>query len=248
MARRFTSLAVAALTLLALLCAGRAAEARVVATSATSFVAGPALASDGRLVVGERTLGGAVVAAAIDPTGARARQTLAIFPAAPYGSFTTLGLTGTGGVVGAQVDGRTLYGLRDGCAADGLVAVDVLSPAAPAPIPLLSPYGTDCPVSRLGSARLRASAGGVDRHGDDRAAERALPDHEATVGGQGRAGDEARRGCGDDARLGGAAGAEQRQQRERRDREGWEAACHAGFNRSRRPLLRRTPRRGRIGR
>jgi hypothetical protein len=52
MPRLTTSLAAALLLLV--LGAAPAAQARVVATSTTGYVAGPALASDGRVVVGQR--------------------------------------------------------------------------------------------------------------------------------------------------------------------------------------------------
>ena len=89
-------------------------QARVVATSTTGFVAGPALAADGRLVVGERHGGGDIAAVVIDPAGARAPQTLAVFAAAPAGSLTSVTLTGTGGVVGVQRDARVFGDPRIG--------------------------------------------------------------------------------------------------------------------------------------
>lgn len=89
-------------------------QARVVATSVTGFVAGPALAADGRLVLGERHGSGDIAAVVIDPAGARAPQTLAVFGAAPRGSFTAMTLAGTGGVVGVQRDARVFSEPRIG--------------------------------------------------------------------------------------------------------------------------------------
>ena len=82
--------------------------ARVVTTFAKGVVAGPVLSSDGRIVLAQRLGSGNVPAEVIDPTGARAPQTLATFPAPrTAGWFTKLVLTGTGGVVGARVDVRS---------------------------------------------------------------------------------------------------------------------------------------------
>jgi hypothetical protein len=91
-----------------MLAAPAAAGARVVTSFTGGVVAGPVLSSDGRIVLGERQGSGNVPAEVIDPTGARAPQTLATFPAPRVaGWFTQLTLTGTGGVVGVRADVRS---------------------------------------------------------------------------------------------------------------------------------------------
>ena len=72
------------------------AAARVVASFGGAIVAGPALSSDGRLVIGQRLGSGDIPAVVVDPSGARARQTLATFPAPRVpGWFTQLTLSDT---------------------------------------------------------------------------------------------------------------------------------------------------------
>src|SRR3954471_738387 len=93
---------------LALSAVAAPAGARLVTTFGSPIVAGPALSPDGRLVLGERLGSGDIPAIAVDPSGARAQQTLATFPAPGVpGWFTRLTLLGTGGVLAAKVDARS---------------------------------------------------------------------------------------------------------------------------------------------
>ncbi|MDX6677599.1 MAG: hypothetical protein QOE31_1651 [Solirubrobacteraceae bacterium] len=80
-----------------------AAGAAVIAESTSGFAGGPALASDGRVVVGERRANGALRILAIDPATHAATQ-LAEFgaPADPQ-TYTELTLAGTGGIVTAAL-------------------------------------------------------------------------------------------------------------------------------------------------
>jgi hypothetical protein len=111
MTRSVLLAALGAACTLACACAG-AAHAGVVASSTAGYVAGPALASDGRLMLGVRA-GRSVRVVAIDPTARRRPETLGTFStASPAGRYwtTTVTLTGTGGVVGVHVDVRTQPG------------------------------------------------------------------------------------------------------------------------------------------
>lgn len=117
------------------------AAARVVTSFGGAIVAGPALSSDGRLVIGERLAGGDVPAVAVDPSGTRAAQTLATFPAPTVpGWFTELTLAGGGGAVAAKVDTRSFENPKIGGtllhATDGRT---LLPSALPATCPQASP-------------------------------------------------------------------------------------------------------------
>jgi hypothetical protein len=81
-----------------------AAGATVIATSRSGFEGGPALGSDGRVVVGERRGNGALRLLAVDPA-TRARAVLASYPSlADARTYPTLSLWGTGGFVTAALD------------------------------------------------------------------------------------------------------------------------------------------------
>lgn len=110
-----------------------AGAAQVLATSANGFVAGPVRAADGRLVVGERLADGAIRALAVDPLGARAPQTLATFPAVAQTAarYTTLTLSGSGGVVAASYAQREVHDPHAGTADIVLTRARSLLPSAP---------------------------------------------------------------------------------------------------------------------
>ncbi len=94
--RRATALLVAAAGIV-LGAIAPAAGAAVIATSRSGFEGGPALGSDGRVVVGERRGNGALRLLAVDPA-TRARAVLASYPSlADARTYPTLSLAGTGG-------------------------------------------------------------------------------------------------------------------------------------------------------
>ncbi len=98
-----TALLLAALAVAAGLDAPRAGAA-VIASSVSGFEGGPALASDGRVVVGERRGDGALRISAIDPR-TRARTDLASFgPLGDAGTYPELAITGSGAIVTATLD------------------------------------------------------------------------------------------------------------------------------------------------
>jgi hypothetical protein len=81
-----------------------AAGAAVIASSRSGFEGGPALGSDGRVVVGERRGNGALRLLAVDPA-THVRTSLASYPAlADARTYPTLSLWGTGGFVTAALD------------------------------------------------------------------------------------------------------------------------------------------------
>ena len=79
------------------------AQAATIATSATGFTAGPVLAPDGRVVIGEHRGSGAVRVLAIDPRTGSAAQLAAFPPLADGRAFTQLNLAGSGAIVTATV-------------------------------------------------------------------------------------------------------------------------------------------------
>jgi len=101
--RRATALLVAAVGI-ALGAIAPAAGAAVIATSRSGFEGGPALGSDGRVVVGERRGNGALRLLAVDPA-TRGRAVLASYPSlADARTYPTLSLWGSGGFVTAALD------------------------------------------------------------------------------------------------------------------------------------------------
>ncbi len=103
--RSSRSHAVATLVLAVLLLAASAprAGATVIASSSRGFDGGPALASDGRLVVGELRGNGALAVLAIDPLTRTATGLAASPPLADPLTYNVLDVSGTGGVVTASV-------------------------------------------------------------------------------------------------------------------------------------------------
>jgi hypothetical protein len=80
-----------------------AARAAVIASSTSGFVGGPALASDGRIVVGERRGNGALRIVAIDPATRSVAGLVAFGPLADRRTYHELTITGTGGIVTAAL-------------------------------------------------------------------------------------------------------------------------------------------------
>jgi hypothetical protein len=91
------SLAVLAATLLA--ATAPRAGAAAVASSARGFEGGPALASDGRVVVGELRGNGALAILAVDPATHGVTQVGAFAPLSDPLTYNNLGVSGTGGAV-----------------------------------------------------------------------------------------------------------------------------------------------------
>src|SRR4051812_2674987 len=94
---------IAALAALVLVAAAPRAGAAVIASSVRGFDGGPALASDGRIVVGELRGNGALGILAIDPA-TRAVTELTSFPelADPL-TYNDIDIVGTGGAVTVTV-------------------------------------------------------------------------------------------------------------------------------------------------
>ncbi|MDX6705632.1 MAG: hypothetical protein QOK16_2334 [Solirubrobacteraceae bacterium] len=102
MARTTTTLLRIALVTAVLVCVVvTSAGARVIAQSVAGFEGGPALGSDGRVVVGERRGNGALGVLAIAPNTNVATELTAFGPLADPATFSTLGIAGTGGIVTA---------------------------------------------------------------------------------------------------------------------------------------------------
>jgi hypothetical protein len=88
------------------------ADARVIAQSVTGFEGGPGLASDGRVVVGERRGNGALAVLAIDPSTTARTELTAFAPLADPTTFSKLAIAGTGGIVTATraiLDSRSQF-------------------------------------------------------------------------------------------------------------------------------------------
>jgi hypothetical protein len=120
------ALAVVALTALPAARAG----ARVVAESVPGFEGGPALAGDGRVVVGERRGNGARRVLAIDPRTGAATQLTAFGAPADRSLYPSLAIAGDGGAVTATVKtyDRDLQQLP--VAVRALTVVPVVAPLA----------------------------------------------------------------------------------------------------------------------
>lgn len=89
-----------------------AAGATELASSWRGFEGGPALASDGRVIIGERRGEGALRILAIDPR-THAAAVVGAFPAIAAGTFPVLKLSGTGGIVTASLDTFDQVGVTD---------------------------------------------------------------------------------------------------------------------------------------
>jgi hypothetical protein len=94
-------LAVLTTTLLAAAASG--ADAAVVASSVRGFEGGPALASDGRVVVGELRGNGALAILAIDPATRAVAQVGAFAPVRDALTYNDLTVSGTGAIVTSTV-------------------------------------------------------------------------------------------------------------------------------------------------
>ena len=79
------------------------ASGAVIASSAFGFDGGPALASDGRIVVGERRGSGARRLLAVDPRTRAVAELAAVGPLADPETYRELTVTGTGGIVTAAL-------------------------------------------------------------------------------------------------------------------------------------------------
>lgn len=81
-----------------------AAGAAVIASSRSGFEGGPALASDGRVIVGERRGNGALRILAIDPRTRAATELIAFPPLPDPATYPVLNVSGTGAIVTASLD------------------------------------------------------------------------------------------------------------------------------------------------
>ena len=109
-------LAAVAFLLAALLTAGATAgaQAATIASSVSGYAAGPVLAPDGRVVIGEHRGNGAVRVLAIDPRTRSSAQLAAFPPLADGRLFTQLNLAGSGHIVTATAG---VFGRGSGVAA-----------------------------------------------------------------------------------------------------------------------------------
>jgi hypothetical protein len=85
------------------------AHAGVIAQSVTGFEGGPALGSDGRVVVGERRGNGALAVLAVDPATTATTKLTAFAQIPDPATFSRLDIAGTGGIVTAT---RATLGTR----------------------------------------------------------------------------------------------------------------------------------------
>jgi hypothetical protein len=99
-----TLAAVGLVLTLALAIAPAAARAAAIASSVTGFTGGPALAADGRVILGEHRGDGALRILAIDPRSKAKTQIARFAPLADPLGLSLLHLTGTGGVVAGTLD------------------------------------------------------------------------------------------------------------------------------------------------
>jgi hypothetical protein len=97
-------LVVAVVAVLVAVVIAPAAGAAVIASSWSGFEGRPALASDGRVVVGERRGNSALRILAIDPKTHAARELTAFSALADPTTYPVLKLAGTGGIVTASLD------------------------------------------------------------------------------------------------------------------------------------------------
>ena len=109
MARPLTILLCAALTTAVIATPAAPARADVIAQSVAGFEGGPALAGDGRVVIGERRGNGALAVLAIDPVTRGAAPLTGFGPLADPATFSQLFIAGNGGSVTAT---RRILGTR----------------------------------------------------------------------------------------------------------------------------------------
>lgn len=101
--RTFIALLLAAVVTTLLCVSAQGASAAVIASSVRGFAGGPALAGDGRIVVGELRGNGALGILAIDPRTRGVTQLTGFAALADPLTYNSLSVTGAGGVVTATV-------------------------------------------------------------------------------------------------------------------------------------------------
>jgi hypothetical protein len=111
--RAATALLMVAVAALLAVAMAPAAGAAVIASSWSGFEGGPALASDGRVIVGERRGNGALRILAIDPKTWAVRELIALPALADPTTYPVLKLSGTGGIVTASLDTFRQVGKTD---------------------------------------------------------------------------------------------------------------------------------------
>jgi hypothetical protein len=144
-----------AATLLAATAPG--AGAAVVASSVRGFEGGPALAADGRVVVGERRGNGALRIVAVDPTTKAITQLTAFAPLADPLTYDELAVSGSGAVVAA-----TLQRWREATGPQSGPEQDIPVPTSSRAITLLPALATLFACPRRSRFSLSDAAGGED--------------------------------------------------------------------------------------
>lgn len=154
--RRSNVISAVLIAVIATLSAAAAAGAAVIASTRSQYEGGPALAADGRVIVGERRGNGALRILAIDPV-TKAAVTLHAFPrlADPL-SYSLLELSGGGGTVAA-----TLHTWREATGVQSGPEQDIPERQAGRSLtilPAVAPLGS-CGRPLSPSARLDAAGG-----------------------------------------------------------------------------------------